>query len=139
MSEQKGVIKHGLAGGGFVTLLLAGFFVVGLGIPTSTSMVGIVLWLVLVGTMMLVAGLRERVILGPATLEWPQVAAIAIAVLTLGWVTISLAGVLTGQTMTGLGSLEAVLTLGMAAYFGWFARECWVGGDWIDDATFTVE
>ncbi|MFC6768731.1 hypothetical protein ACFQE6_28080, partial [Natrinema soli] len=64
---------------------------------------------------------------------------IAIALLAIGWAAVSVAGLLAGESITGLGSLEAVLTVGVVGYFAWFARECWVGGATIDDATFSVD
>lgn len=139
MSTKKTVVRHGLTGGGFATLLLAGSFVVALGVPTTPSTVGVVSWLVLVGSAMLVAGLRERVSIGSTTVGWPRVAAVAVAAIALGWGAISLASLYAGDGITGLGPFEAVLTLGMVAYFAWFARECWVGGARIDEETFAVE
>ena len=139
MNAQKRVIRHGLVGGGFVTLLLAVSFVAVLGVPTSLEMVGVVGWLAAVGVIMLAAGRWERILLGSTTLEWPRVAGIAIGLLAVGWGVVSTASLLTGDGITGLGPLEAVLTLGIVAYFAWFARECWVGGARIDAETFAVD
>ncbi|WP_436345337.1 hypothetical protein [Natronorubrum sp. FCH18a] len=139
MNAKKTVVRHGLAGGGFVTLLLAGMFVVALGVPTTLSMLGVVSWLVLAGATMLVAGLRERVTIGSRTVGWPRVAAVAIAMIAVGWGTISLAALVEGDGITGLGAFEVVLTAGMVGYFAWFARECWVGGGRIDEETFAVD
>ncbi|ELY52509.1 hypothetical protein [Natronolimnohabitans innermongolicus] len=139
MNAQKRVIRHGLVGGGFVTLLLAASFVVVLGVPTTPGTVGVVVWLALVGLAMFAAGRWERVLLGSTTLEWPRLAGIAIGLLAVGWGVVSAASLLTGDGITGLGPLEAVLTLGVVGYFAWFAKECWVGGDRIDSETFTVE
>lgn len=138
MSTQKTVVRHGLTGGGFTTLILAGSFVV-LGDPTSPTPLALVSWLVVVGGAMLVAGLRERVSIGSTTVGWPRVAAFAIATLAVGWAVISFASLLEGESITGLGPIEAVLTVGVVSYFAWFARECWVGGATIDETTFAVE
>ncbi|MDQ2050702.1 hypothetical protein RBH26_09395 [Natronolimnohabitans sp. A-GB9] len=138
MGAQKTVVRRGLAGGGVATLLLAVAFVVALGVG-SPSTVGVVAWLVAVGAGMLAAGRRERVTIGSRTIGWPRVAAVTIAVLAVGWGVISAVSLLTGDGITGLGPLEAVLTVGIVAYFAWFAHECWVGGARIDEETFTVE
>ncbi|WP_440763637.1 hypothetical protein [Natronorubrum sp. DTA7] len=139
MNSKKAVVRHGLVGGGFVTLLLAGTIVVGLGVPTTPSMLGVVSWLVFVGATMLVAGRRERVRIGSRTVDWPRVAAVAIAMIAVGWGVISFGRLLAGDSITGIGPIEAVLTVGMVGYFAWFARECWVGGARIDPETFAVD
>ncbi len=139
MNSKKAVVRQGLVGGGFVTLLLAGTLVVALGVPTTPSMLGVVSWLVFVGATMLAAGRRERVRIGSRTVGWPRVAAVAIAMIAVGWGAISLGSLLTGDGITGLGPIEAVLTVGMVGYFAWFARECWVGGARIDAETFAVD
>ncbi|WP_049914439.1 hypothetical protein [Haloterrigena salina] len=139
MNTRKAVLRRGLAGGGVATLLLAVSFVAALGIPTTPSMIAIVAWLVAVGCGMLAAGRRERVSLGSTTLEWPRVAAVAIALLAVGWAAISVASLHRGDGITGLGALEGVLTAGLVGYFAWFARECWVGGSVIEAETFVVD
>ena len=139
MNSKKAVVRHGLAGGGFVTLLLAGTLVVALGVPTTPSMLGVVSWLVLVGATMLVAGRREHIRIGSRTVGWPRVAAVAIVMIAVGWGAISLGSLLAGDGITGLGPVEAILTVGMVGYFAWFARECWVGGARIDAETFAVD
>ncbi|QSW99942.1 hypothetical protein [Haloterrigena alkaliphila] len=139
MNTRKAVVRRGLAGGGVATLLLAVAFVAALGVPTTPSRLAIVAWLVAVGGGMLAAGRRERVSVGSTTLEWPRVAAIAIATLAVGWGGISAASLRAGDGITGLGPLEAVLTVAMVGYFAWFARECWLGGALIDAETFAVE
>ncbi|MFB1063822.1 hypothetical protein [Natrinema sp. H-ect4] len=139
MNRRKAIIRRGLTGGGVATLLLAASFVAALGVPTTPSLLLLVSWLGVVGSTMVVAGRRERVSIGSTTLGWPRVAAIAIALLAVGWAAVSVAGLLAGETITGLGPLEAVLTVGVVGYFAWFARECWVGGASIDDETFVVD
>ncbi|WP_126662041.1 hypothetical protein [Haloterrigena salifodinae] len=139
MNTRKAVLRRGLAGGGVATLLLAAAFVAALGVPTTPSRLGIVAWLLAVGGGMLVAGRRERVSLGTTTLEWPRVAAVAIALLAVGWAAISVASLLRGDGITGLGPIEGVLTAGLVGYFAWFARECWVGGSVIEAETFVVD
>ena len=139
MNTRKAVIRRGLAGGGVATLLLATAFVAALGVPTTPSRLGIVAWLVAVGGGMLAAGRRERVSIGSTTLEWPRVAAVAIALLAVGWAAISVGSLVTGDGITGLGPLEGLLTAVLVAYFAWFARECWRGGVRIAPETFAVD
>lgn len=138
MNARKRLVRRGLAGGGFVTLLLAAAFVA-LDPVTTPATIGVVAWLALVGAALLVAGRRERVDVGSRTVGWPRLAAVAIALLALGWGTISVVALLEGDGITGLGSLELVLTAGMVAYFAWFARECWLGGELIPEETFVLE
>ncbi|QLK27510.1 hypothetical protein HYG81_07890 [Natrinema zhouii] len=138
MNAGKTIVRRGLTGSGVATLLLAASFVV-LGSPTTPSTLLLISWLVVVGSAMVAAGHRERVSIGSTTLGWPRVAAIAIALLAIGWAAVSVAGLLANETVTGLGPLEAVLTVGVVGYFAWFARECWVGGASLDEETFTVD
>lgn len=138
MNAGKTIVRRGLTGSGVATLLLAASFVV-LGSPTSPSTLLLISWLVVVGSAMVAAGRRERVSIGSTTLGWPRVAAIAIALLATGWAAVSVAGLLANETVTGLGPLEAVLTVGVVGYFAWFARECWAGGVSLDEETFTVD
>ncbi|SIS12286.1 hypothetical protein [Natronorubrum thiooxidans] len=138
MTSGKRIVRRGLAGGGLVTLLLAASFLV-LGEPTQPTTVALMAWLVVVGAAMLAAGNRERVSIGSVTVSWPRVAAVAIALLAVGWTTISAVSLLEGDGITGLGSLEAVLTAMVVGYFAWFARECWVGGALLAADTFAVD
>ncbi|QFU81554.1 hypothetical protein [Natronorubrum aibiense] len=138
MTSGTRIVRRGLAGGGLVTLLLAASFLV-LGESTQLTTVVLVAWLVVVGAAMLAAGTRERVTVGSRTLEWPRVAAVAITMLAVGWATISAVSLLEGDGITGLGTLEAVVTVFVVGYFAWFARECWVGGALLDDETFAVD
>ncbi|ELY47556.1 hypothetical protein [Natronorubrum sulfidifaciens] len=138
MNSRKRVVRHGLTGGGFGTLLLAASFLV-LGTPTNAATVALVAWLVVVGGSMVAAGTRERVSVGSVTLEWPRVAAVAIALLAVGWATISAVGLLEGDGITGLGTLEIAITALVVGYFAWFARECWVGGALLGAETFAVD
>lgn len=131
------VIRRGLVGGGVATLLLAGTFLVALG--TAPSTFAVVGWLAAVGAAMVAAGRRERIAVGPATLEWPRLAAVAIALLAAGWAVGSAVSLYAGAGLTGLGSIEIVLTVAIVGYFAWFARECWVGGGVLDEETFAVE
>jgi len=105
MNRRKAIIRRGLTGGGVATLLLAASFVAALGVPTTPSLLLLVSWLGVVGSTMVVAGRRERVSIGSTTLGWPRVAAIAIALLAVGWAAVSVAGLLAGETITGLGPL----------------------------------
>ncbi|WP_137289155.1 hypothetical protein [Natronorubrum halophilum] len=139
MNARKRVVRHGLTGGGFVTLVLAGTFLISLGLPPSPSTFVLISWLALVGGTMLLAGLRERVSIGSRTVGWPRVAAVAVSMLAVGWGGVSLVSLLAGDGVTGLGPIEVVITLGMVGYFAWFARECWAGGVVIAEETFTVD
>ncbi|MXV61733.1 hypothetical protein GS429_06565 [Natronorubrum sp. JWXQ-INN-674] len=139
MNTRKRVVRHGLVGGGFVTLLLAASFGLALGVPTTVSTALLFFWLVVVGTAMFAAGRWERVVVGPAVIGWPRIAAFAIVALAVGWTAISVTSLLEGDGVTGLGPVEVVITAGMVGYFAWFARECWVGGARIDEETFAIE
>ena len=138
MNSRKRVVRHGLAGGGFVTLLLAASFLV-LGEPTRPATIALVVWLVAVGGSMLAAGTRERVSIGAVTVGWPRIAAVAIAMLAVGWAAVSAVGLLEGDGITGLGTLEVAITALVVGYFAWFARECWVGGALLEADTFAVD
>ncbi|MFC4439300.1 MULTISPECIES: hypothetical protein [Natrialbaceae] len=135
MSERKETVRHGFTGAGIVTMLLAvGLVAFGGVTPVTGFLAG---WLAIVGTLLFVAGVRERVSVGGATVGWPRIGAVGMAALALGSTTLGFAQLLTGSGGWQLFNGIAMLFVGL--YLVWVALECWLGGVRMDQETFAVE
>lgn len=135
MSERKETVRHGFAGAGLVTVLLAiGLVVFGGVTPVTGLLAG---WLAIVGTLLFVAGVRERVSVGGVTVDWPRIGAVGMAALALGSTTLGFAQLLSGPG--GWQSFNGIATLFVGLYLVWVALECWLGGVRMDPETFAVE
>ncbi|MDF9744559.1 hypothetical protein [Natrinema salsiterrestre] len=138
MSGLKPVVRRGFAGGGVATLLLAGLFVISGGFRSSTTLV-LIGWLTAVGIALLLAGTRERVVVGGRTVGWPRLAAVGIGILAVGSGGFGLSQLRGFAVASGPWLLTVAGTIFVLAYFAWFALECWTGGRYLDDEMFAVE
>jgi hypothetical protein len=135
MSEQKETVRRGFVGAGVVTALLAVGFVIFAGTtPIATAMFG---WLATVGVLLFAAGVRERVSLGGATVGWPRIGAVGMAILALGSTTLGFVQLLDVPGGWRLFNGVAMLFVGFVLVL--FALECWLGGVGMDSETFAVE
>lgn len=135
MNERKETVRHGFAGAGFVTVLLAVGFAVFAGLtPFSLGMIG---WLAAAGVLLFVAGVRERLSVGGATVGWPKLGAVGMALLALGSITLGFVQLLDLPGGWRLFNGVAMLFVGFVLVL--FALECWLGGVGMDSETFVVD
>lgn len=138
MSGLKTVVRHGFAGGGIATLLLAGLFLVG-GDPTAPSTLVLAGWLAAVGVALFLAGTYERLVVGGRTVGWPRVAAVGVGLLAVGCGGFGLSQLRDLEPASGPWLLTVAITVFVLGYFAWFALECWTGGWRLDDELFALE
>ncbi|SER16407.1 hypothetical protein [Natrinema salaciae] len=138
MSGLKTIVRHGFAGSGAATLVLAGLFVVNGGLQALETLL-VIGWLIVVGVTLLLAGTRERLAVGGRAVGWPRVAAIGVGILGIGCAGFGLSQLRTLEVASGAWLLTAALTVFVVGYVTWFARECWTGGRQLDEEMFAVE
>lgn len=137
MCGRKNTVRRRFAGGGAVTLLLAGVLAVLFGGPTTPVALAVLGWLAIAGSALLVAGVRERISLGATTVGWPRVAAFGLATLALGSTTLGFARLFGGGG--GWALLNGLVLLLVGLVLVRVALECWLGGVRTDEETFAVE
>lgn len=130
-------LRRRFVGGGVVSVLLAVVLVALSEGATTPAAVVPIAWLVAGGGALLVAGRTERLPLGVTTVGWPRVAAVGLAVLSIGSSTIGFLQFLTGPA--GFGWLTGTITLVVALLLALATLECWLGGVGLDEEAFAVE
>ncbi|QCW03090.1 hypothetical protein [Natrinema pallidum] len=138
MSGLKTVVRRGFTGGGVATLLLASLFVISGGFRNSTTL-ALTGWLTAVGIVLLLAGTRERIVVGSRTVGWPRLAAVGIGILAVGAGGFGLSQLRGFEVASGPWLLTVAGTVFVLGYFAWFALECWAGGWQLDEEVFAVE
>ena len=128
-------LRRRFLGGGVASLATAVVLVV-LGDSTAVSLLPAA-WLAVGGGALLVAGRRERVSLGAATVSWPRIGAFGLAIIALGSSTLGFLQLLEGPD--GWGWLTAGIALVVSLLLAFVALECWLGGVGLDEEAFAVE
>lgn len=129
-------LQRRFLGGGLVTLAVAvGLPVLG-GLTTAIDLF-LVSWLAVGGVFLVVAGTQNRVPLGIATVGWPRIAAVGLAVLSLGSSSFGFMQLLTSPS--GWGLLNAGLALLASLVLALATLECVLGGVQLDEELFSVD
>lgn len=136
MSDKESV-RSRLVGSGVVTLVLVGLLVLVAGVPTRAPEQFLIAWLAVGGIALLLAGRYERLSLGVASVGWPRVAAVGLAILAVGSSTIGFLQLLAAPSTLGLLQATLALFVGLLLAFG--TLECLLGGVGLDEETFVVE
>ncbi|SFB83971.1 hypothetical protein SAMN05444422_102321 [Halobiforma haloterrestris] len=134
---RKEDVRRRLAGGGAVSIAIAGLLVLAVGTPTAPTEVLPFAWLVVSGAALLAAGRLERLPLGVVAVGWPRVAAVGLAMLSIGSSTLGFGRLFTASDIFGLA--QAALALFTALLLALAALECLLGGVGLDGEAFLVE
>lgn len=134
---DKESVRRRLVGGGVVSMAMAAVLVLVVGAPATLAEALPFAWLAGGGLALFAAGWRERLSLGVATVGWPRVAALGLAILAAGSSTIGFGLLLTGSG--ALSVLQGLLGLFVALLLAFGALECLLGGVAIDEHAFVVE
>lgn len=131
MSDRKDRLRRGFLGVGVVTLVLAlGIVVLAGTTPVTAALFG---WLALGGCLLVAAAVRERI----ASVGWPRIGAVGLAVLALGATTLGFVQLLAGAG--GWTLLNGILMLIVGLVLVLLTLECWLGGVGIASETFAVD